>query len=193
MHVDDSLSYLPLEKLLVPMENFGVKCMSMGFLVPEDAPTIWRGPMVMGAISQLLYSVAWGPLDILVVDLPPGTGDAQLTLTQQAPLSGAVIVSTPQDIALIDVRRGVNMFRKVDVPVFLPFIKSGLWICDSSVSLSQIFGIVENMSYFECPQCKHHEHVFGKEGARNTAAEMGLEFLCEIPINSSIRFALHEL
>jgi len=140
--------------------------MSMGFLVQEDAPTIWRGPMVMAAIDQLLHKVVWGNLDILVIDLPPGTGDAQLTLCQRSVLNGAVIVSTPQDIALIDARRGANMFRKLNVP---------------------ILGIVENMSYFACPKCGECTHIFGKHGARETAKQMDMEFLGEIPLDVSIR------
>jgi ATP-binding protein involved in chromosome partitioning len=119
-------------RMLKPMENYGLKVMSMGFLVEEDTPMIWRGPMVMSALNQMLREVEWGELDVLVVDMPPGTGDAQLTMAQHVPLAGAVIVSTPQDLALIDARKGLNMFRKVDVPVL---------------------GIVENMSYFVCPDC----------------------------------------
>ncbi|MEQ8247923.1 MAG: iron-sulfur cluster carrier protein ApbC [Alphaproteobacteria bacterium] len=151
---------------VIPKENFGVKCMSIGFLVPEDTPMIWRGPMVMSAIQQLLYEVMWGELDILVVDLPPGTGDAQLTMAQHVPITGAVIVSTPQDVALLDVRKGLNMFRKVDVPVF---------------------GVIENMSYFLCPSCGHRAEIFGHGGARQTASEMKTEFLGEIPLHLSIR------
>ena len=135
---------------LLPMENYGVKCMSMGFLVDEDTPMIWRGPMVMSAIQQMLRDVEWGELDVLVVDLPPGTGDAQLTMAQRVPLTGAVIVSTPQDIALLDARKGLNMFRKVDVPML---------------------GIVENMSYFLCPHCGHRSDIFGHGGARREADE----------------------
>jgi len=151
---------------LIPMVAFGVKCMSMGFLVPEDAPMIWRGPMVMGAIQQLLRQVAWGDLDVLVVDMPPGTGDAQLSLAQEVPLSGAVIVSTPQDIALLDARKGLNMFRKVDVPVI---------------------GLIENMSYFLCPSCGHRAEIFGHGGARDEAEALGLPFLGEIPLHMDIR------
>src|SRR5256885_2112869 len=132
-------------RALEPMRNHGIKCMSMGFLVPEETPMIWRGPMVMSAIQQMLRDVEWGELDILVVDLPPGTGDAQLTMAQQVPLSGAVIVSTPQDIALLDARKGLNMFRKVDVPVL---------------------GIVENMSYFACPHCGGGGDIFIHGGGR---------------------------
>ena len=125
----------------------------MGFLVEEDTPMIWRGPMVMSALQQMLREVAWGDLDVLVVDMPPGTGDAQLTLAQQTPLSGAVIVSTPQDLALIDARKGLNMFRKVNVPVL---------------------GIVENMSYFTCTKCGERHEIFGHGGARDEAEKAGL-------------------
>jgi len=153
-------------RVLQPMENHGVKCMSMGFLVPEDTPMIWRGPMVMSAIQQMLRDVAWGGLDVLVVDMPPGTGDAQLTMAQQVPLTGAVIVSTPQDIALLDARKGLNMFRKVDVPVF---------------------GIVENMSYFLCPHCGERSDIFSHGGARREAEKLGTDFLGEVPLDIAIR------
>ena len=151
---------------LIPMENYGVKCMSMGFLVEEDTPMIWRGPMVMSALEQMLRDVIWGELDILICDLPPGTGDAQLTMAQRVPLTGAVVVSTPQDIALLDVRRGIAMFERVDVP---------------------IFGIIENMSYFVCPKCEERTEIFNHGGARSTANQMGVGFLGEIPLDSSIR------
>jgi len=153
-------------KTLAPMENYGVKCMSMGFLVPEDTPMIWRGPMVMGALEQLLRDVAWGELDIMIVDMPPGTGDAQLTISQRVPLAGAVIVSTPQDIALIDARKGLNMFRKVEVPVL---------------------GIIENMSYYVCTNCGHRADIFSHGGARREAERLGAEFLGEIPLDIEIR------
>jgi ATP-binding protein involved in chromosome partitioning len=153
-------------KVLQPMMNYGVKCMSMGFLVPEDTPMIWRGPMVMTALQQMLRDVEWGELDALVVDMPPGTGDAQLTMAQQVPLTGAVIVSTPQDIALLDARKGLNMFRKVDVPVF---------------------GIVENMSYFLCPHCGGRSDIFSHGGARAEAAKLGIDFLGEVPLHIDIR------
>jgi ATP-binding protein involved in chromosome partitioning len=156
----------PDGKILRPMENYGVKCMSMGFLVAEDTPMIWRGPMVQSALQQMLRDVDWGELDILVVDMPPGTGDAQLTMAQQVPLSGAVIVSTPQDIALIDARKGLNMFRKVDVPVL---------------------GIIENMSHFICPNCGHESHIFSRGGARREAETLGMEFLGELPLDIEIR------
>jgi ATP-binding protein involved in chromosome partitioning len=156
----------PDGRRLLPMSNYGVKVMSMGFMVPEDTPMIWRGPMVMSAINQMLRDVDWGDLDILVVDLPPGTGDAQLTMAQQVPLSGAVIVSTPQDIALIDARKGLNMFRKVDVPVL---------------------GIIENMSYFLCPHCGERSEVFSHGGARREAEKLGVDFLGELPLDMAIR------
>jgi ATP-binding protein involved in chromosome partitioning len=156
----------PDGKILRPMENYGVKCMSMGFLVAEDTPMIWRGPMVQSALQQMLRDVDWGELDILVIDMPPGTGDAQLTIAQQVPLSGAVIVSTPQDIALIDAKKGLNMFRKVDVPVL---------------------GIVENMSYFTCPNCGHESSIFSRGGARREAETLGMEFLGELPLVIEIR------
>ncbi len=153
-------------KVLQPMRNHGIKCMSMGFLVPEDTPMIWRGPMVMSALQQMLRDVEWGELDVMVVDLPPGTGDAQLTMAQQVPLAGAVIVSTPQDIALLDARKGLNMFRRVDVPVL---------------------GIVENMSYFRCPHCGERSDIFSHGGARREAERLGVEFLGEVPLDILIR------
>ena len=156
----------PDGKVLRPMENYGVKVMSMGFLVAEDTPMIWRGPMVMSALEQMLRDVDWGELDVLMVDMPPGTGDAQLTMAQRVPLAGAVIVSTPQDIALLDARKGLNMFRKVDVPVF---------------------GIVENMSYFACPHCGERTDIFSHGGARLEAEKLGIDFLGEIPLDMVIR------
>eukprot|EP00698_Gefionella_okellyi_P002750 TRINITY_DN1261_c0_g1_i2.p1 TRINITY_DN1261_c0_g1~~TRINITY_DN1261_c0_g1_i2.p1 ORF type:complete len:200 (+),score=53.63 TRINITY_DN1261_c0_g1_i2:467-1066(+) len=151
---------------MVPLENYGLKVMSMGNLVDPESPMIWRGPMVGSAVDQLLHKVAWGPLDILVVDLPPGTGDAQLTISQSVQLSGAVIVSTPQDVALIDARRGANMFKQVDVP---------------------LFGLVENMSVFVCPCCSTKTHIFGDRGVQETAKKLGLDFLGDIPIDTRIR------
>ncbi|MCU0838153.1 MAG: Mrp/NBP35 family ATP-binding protein [Rhodospirillales bacterium] len=151
---------------LDPMERYGIKAMSMAFLVEEDTPIVWRGPMVQSALEQMMRDVAWGPLDVVVVDMPPGTGDTQLTMAQRVPLAGAVIVSTPQDIALIDARKGLNMFRKVDVPVL---------------------GLIENMSYFCCPNCGHRTEIFGHGGARREAAAMGLDFLGEIPLDIVIR------
>ena len=156
----------PDGKKLLPMEAWGISAMSMGFLVPDDTPMIWRGPMVMSALDQMLREVNWGELDVLIVDLPPGTGDAQLSMAQRVPLTGAVIVSTPQDIALLDARKGLNMFRKVDVPVF---------------------GIVENMSYFCCPNCGHRSEIFAHGGARRTADELKCDFLGEVPLDIVIR------
>ena len=153
-------------RMLEPMERFGVKVMSIGFLVEEDLAMIWRGPMVISAITQMLREVAWGDLDILVVDLPPGTGDAQLTMAQQTPLAGAVIVSTPQDIALIDARRGIAMFEKVNIP---------------------LLGLIENMSSFCCPTCNHVTPIFGHGGARLEAERRGIPFLGEIPLDMQIR------
>lgn len=151
---------------LLPIMASGLKVMSIGFMVAEDSPMIWRGPMVQGALVQMLRDVAWGALDVLVIDMPPGTGDAQLTLAQQVPLAGAVIVSTPQDIALIDARKGLNMFRRVDVPVL---------------------GIIENMSYFVCPHCQTRSEIFSHGGAREEAARMECDFLGEIPLELAIR------
>ncbi len=156
----------PDGKTLDPMENHGLKIMSIGFMIDEETPMIWRGPMVQSALQQMLRDVNWGPLDVLVIDMPPGTGDAQLTLAQQVPLSGAVIVSTPQDIALLDARKGLNMFHKVDVPVF---------------------GIVENMSYFICSNCGSQHDIFGHGGARKEAERLNIPFLGEIPLHLSIR------
>ena len=153
-------------KKLQPIEKFGLRVMSIGFLIDQDTPMIWRGPMVMGALTQLLNDVEWAPLDVLIVDMPPGTGDAQLTLAQRVPLAGAVIVSTPQDLALIDARKGLAMFRKMEVPVL---------------------GIVENMSVFACPHCGHETHIFGHGGARAMAEELGCDFLGEIPLVPAIR------
>lgn len=153
-------------RIIVPMENFGIKVMSMGFLVDEGTAMIWRGPMVQSALMQMLREVAWGDLDVLVVDMPPGTGDAQLTMAQQVPLSGAVIVSTPQDLALIDARKGLNMFNKVEVPVL---------------------GIVENMSYFIAPDTGNRYDIFGHGGARAEAEKIGVPFLGEVPLTISIR------
>jgi ATP-binding protein involved in chromosome partitioning len=153
-------------KMLQPLHAFGIKAMSIGFLVAEEEAMIWRGPMVMSAINQLLREVAWGELDCLLVDMPPGTGDAQLTLAQNVPLAGAVIVSTPQDLALIDARRGISMFRQVNVP---------------------ILGVVENMSYFICPHCEGRSEIFAHGGARHEAERLGVPFLGEVPLALTIR------
>ena len=154
------------DKTLKPMQNYGVKVMSMGFLVEEDTPMIWRGPMVISALTQMLRDVEWGELDMMIVDMPPGTGDAQLTMAQQVPLAGAVIVSTPQDLALIDARKGLNMFTRVNVPVL---------------------GIVENMSYFLCPHCGGRSDIFSHGGGRKEAARLGVPFLGEVPLDMVIR------
>ncbi len=153
-------------KTLDPMENFGIKVMSMGFLVEEDTPMIWRGPMVQSALEQMMRDVNWGDLDVLVVDMPPGTGDIQLTMAQRVPLTGSIIVSTPQDIALLDARKGLNMFRKVDVPVF---------------------GLIENMSYYICPKCGDRAEIFGHGGAKSEADRLGMDFLGEVPLHIAIR------
>jgi ATP-binding protein involved in chromosome partitioning len=153
-------------KKMIPIERFGLAIMSIGFLVDEETAMIWRGPMVMSAITQMLRDVAWGTLDVLVVDMPPGTGDAQLTLAQNVPLKGAVIVSTPQDLALIDARRGLAMFTKVNVPVL---------------------GIIENMSYFQCPECGTRSDIFGHGGAHHEAERLKVPFLGEVPLHMSIR------
>ncbi|MEM1398689.1 MAG: iron-sulfur cluster carrier protein ApbC [Pseudomonadota bacterium] len=156
----------PDGKSLTPMIGHGIPVMSIGFLIEEETPMIWRGPMVQSAITQMLRDVTWGALDYLIVDMPPGTGDAQLTMAQQVPLSGAVVVSTPQDIALLDARKGLAMFRKVDVPVL---------------------GIVENMSYFVCPSCGHRSDIFGHGGARQEADRLKTPFLGEVPLHMAIR------
>ena len=154
------------ERKMIPLKRFGLAIMSIGFLVEEETAMIWRGPMVMSAVTQMLRDVAWGTLDVLVVDMPPGTGDAQLTLAQNVPLKGAVIISTPQDLSLIDARRGLAMFKKVNVPVL---------------------GIVENMSYFQCPHCGTKSDIFGHGGARHEAERLGVPFLGEVPLHMSIR------
>ncbi|XP_038192287.1 iron-sulfur protein NUBPL isoform X2 [Arvicola amphibius] len=154
--------------LMRPLLNYGIACMSMGFLVEETAPVVWRGLMVMSAVEKLLRQVDWGQLDYLVVDMPPGTGDVQLSVSQNIPISGAVIVSTPQDIALMDARRGAEMFRKVHVPVL---------------------GLVQNMSVFQCPECKHKTHIFGADGARKLAQTLDLDVLGDVPLHLSIREA----
>ncbi|MBX9828905.1 MAG: iron-sulfur cluster carrier protein ApbC [Xanthobacteraceae bacterium] len=151
---------------LKPIERHGLTVMSIGFLIEEETPMIWRGPMVMSALTQMLREVEWGTLDVMVVDMPPGTGDAQLTMAQQVPLKGAVIVSTPQDLALIDARRGIAMFKRVNVPVL---------------------GIVENMSTFICPKCGTRSDIFGHGGARHEAERLGVPFLGEVPLDMSIR------
>ena len=158
-------------KRMKPMERYGIEVSSIGFLVDEDTPMIWRGPMVMSALTQLLREVEWAETDVMVIDMPPGTGDAQLTLAQQTPLSGAVIVSTPQDLALIDARKGLNMFNKVNVP---------------------ILGIIENMSYFTCSKCGERHDIFGHGGARAEAARVGVPFLGEVPLDMDVRLRSDE-
>lgn len=154
------------ENRMYPLEAHGIKFMSIGLMVGEDAPLVWRGPMMAGAMTQLFTDTEWGDLDVLVVDMPPGTGDAQLTLAQRIPVTGAVIVSTPQDIALIDAKKGYRMFEKTDVPVY---------------------GIIENMSYFNCPKCGERTDIFGHGGAKETAEQMGVPFLGGIPLHINVR------
>jgi ATP-binding protein involved in chromosome partitioning len=151
---------------IIPISRWGLSAMSVGFLVDPETPMIWRGPMVMGALEQMMGQVEWGALDVMIVDMPPGTGDAQLTMSQRVKLAGAVIVSTPQDVALLDARRGVRMFEKVGVPVL---------------------GLIENMSYFCCPECGHRAEIFGHGGARLEAERLGIEFLGELPLKLAIR------
>ncbi len=153
-------------KKLIPLENYGIKCMSIGFLVDVDTPTIWRGPMVMKALEQMFNGVEWGTLDYLIVDLPPGTGDAQITMAQNSKLSGSIIISTPQDVALIDARKGINMFKKVNVP---------------------IIGLVENMSYFICNNCKEKHFIFSTGGAKKEAEKFQIPFLGSLEINKELR------
>jgi len=154
------------DRRILPLEGYGLKLMSMGFFLTDDSPVIWRGPMVHGLVRQFLTDVEWGELDYLVIDCPPGTGDAALTLTQQAPLSGAVIVTTANDLSLIDARKGLQMFEKVDVPVL---------------------GIVENMSYFVPPDLPDRKYyIFGEGGGRRIASELGIDFLCEVPIETRV-------
>ena len=164
----DEKPYLDENHKILPIERFGVKVMSIGFLMDVDTPVIWRGPMVYKAVEQFLGDVAWGEQDFLLVDLPPGTGDAQLTLTQKVQLSGAVIVTTPQDVALIDARKGLAMFQKVNVPVL---------------------GIIENMSYYECPKCGNRDDIFKHGGGRKTADLLKVPFLGEIPIDTRVALA----
>uniref|UniRef100_A0A8C6Z800 NUBP iron-sulfur cluster assembly factor, mitochondrial n=1 Tax=Nothoprocta perdicaria TaxID=30464 RepID=A0A8C6Z800_NOTPE len=154
------------ENLMRPLKNYGIACMSMGFLIEETAPVVWRGLMVMSAIEKLLRQVDWGQLDYLVIDMPPGTGDVQLSVSQNVPIAGAVIISTPQDIALLDARKGAEMFRKVHVPVL---------------------GLVQNMSVFQCPKCKHETHIFGADGVRDLAKSLELDILGDIPLHVNIR------
>jgi len=153
------------DEKIMPMENHGIKTMSLGLITDPDTPVIWRGPMVMKALDQFLTDVKWGELDFMIIDLPPGTGDAQLTMTQKVPLSGAVVVTTPQDVALIDARKGLAMFRKVNVPVL---------------------GIIENMSYYICRHCGEREEIFGHGGGHRTADMLGVPFLGEVPLDPKV-------
>jgi ATP-binding protein involved in chromosome partitioning len=153
------------EQKIIPIEKYGIKLMSMGFLIDSDSPLIWRGPMVMKAVEQFLRDVTWGELDTLIIDLPPGTGDAQLTLVQKTPLTGAVIVTTPQEVALVDARRGLKMFQKVE---------------------TKVLGLIENMSYFVCPDCQKKTFIFGKNGGVQSASELGVPLLGQIPIEPEI-------
>ncbi|XP_019330430.1 PREDICTED: iron-sulfur protein NUBPL [Aptenodytes forsteri] len=154
------------KNLMRPLKNYGIACMSMGFLIEETAPVVWRGLMVMSAVEKLLRQVDWGQLDYLVIDMPPGTGDVQLSVSQNIPIAGAVIISTPQDVALLDAHKGAEMFRKVHVPVL---------------------GLVQNMSVFQCPKCKHETHIFGADGVRDLAKALGLDVLGDIPLHVNIR------
>ncbi len=164
MGVDERPMVTPEQKI-IPIDKFGIKMMSMGFLVESDAPLIWRGPLVMKAVEQFLHDVQWDELDALVIDLPPGTGDAQLTLVQKTPLTGAIIVTTPQEVALVDARRGLKMFQKVNTPVL---------------------GIVENMSYFVCPHCGEKSYIFGEGGGLRSAKQLGIPLLGQIPIEPGV-------
>ncbi|XP_074398806.1 iron-sulfur cluster transfer protein NUBPL isoform X2 [Zonotrichia albicollis] len=154
------------KNLMRPLKNYGIACMSMGFLIEETAPVVWRGLMVMSAVEKLLRQVDWGQLDYLVIDMPPGTGDVQLSVSQNIPIAGAVIVSTPQDVALLDAHKGAEMFRKVHVPVL---------------------GLVQNMSVFQCPKCKHETHIFGTDGVKDLAKTLGLDILGDVPLHINIR------
>jgi len=158
-------------KKLIPLESYGIKCMSIGFLVSEETPTIWRGPMIMKALEQMFNGVEWGKLDYLIIDLPPGTGDAQITLAQNSQLSGSIIVSTPQDVALTDARKGINMFKKVNVP---------------------ILGLVENMSYFICDNCNEKHFIFSNDGAKQEAEKFQIPFLGSLPIDKELRIQSDE-
>jgi ATP-binding protein involved in chromosome partitioning len=152
--------------MVAPLQNFGISLMSMGLLVPDDTAMIWRGPMVQSALTQMLNSVAWGNLDVIVIDLPPGTGDIQISLAQQVNLAGAIIVSTPQDIALLDVVKALTMFQKANVPVL---------------------GMIENMSYWSCPDCGRIDHIFGEGGVKIEAKKRNIDLLGEIPISAEVR------
>ncbi|KON28725.1 hypothetical protein AC481_00470 [miscellaneous Crenarchaeota group archaeon SMTZ-80] len=167
MGVEERPKVTPEQKI-IPIEKYGVRLMSMGFLIDDDAPLIWRGPLVMKAVEQFLHDVEWSLLDVLVIDLPPGTGDAQLTLVQKTPITGAVIVTTPQEVALIDARRGLKMFQKVG---------------------TKVLGIIENMSYFVCPSCGKKTYIFGSNGAVHTSKQLKVPLLGQVPIESQITTA----
>ncbi|XP_065830250.1 iron-sulfur cluster transfer protein NUBPL-like [Oscarella lobularis] len=165
MNLKDQQPELDEKNLMIPPINYGIKCMSMGFLVDESSPIVWRGLMVMQAVERLIRQVSWGPLDVLLIDMPPGTGDTQLSISQLIPVAGVVMVTTPQDIALLDVRRGTEMFRKVGIPVL---------------------GVVQNMSVFQCSNCGHRTHIFGQDGGKSFAKEANVDFLGDIPLHVSI-------
>ncbi|KAJ3342267.1 hypothetical protein HDU93_002740 [Gonapodya sp. JEL0774] len=180
------------KKMLRPMVNYGISCMSMGFLLEEGSAVVWRGLMIMKALEQLIRQVDWSGHDVLVIDMPPGTGDTQLTITQQIPLTGAVIVSTPQDIALLDAKKGVDMFQKVDVPVRPFWFDTILPTSWKSDECSQILGLVQNMSVFECPNCHHSTHIFGDGGVEQVAAQLGVPLLGDVPIRREIMVGADE-
>jgi ATP-binding protein involved in chromosome partitioning len=158
----------PDGKIILPMRNHGVTMMSIGLMTNDDQAVVWRGPMLMGALQQMLTHVQWGALDVLIVDLPPGTGDVQMTLSQKAHVDGAIIVSTPQDVALIDARKGIDMFQQLNVP---------------------LVGMIENMSTHICTACGHEEHVFGNGGVAAEAAKLEIPLLAEVPLHLDIRLA----
>nr|CAG4652019.1 EOG090X0A5B [Triops cancriformis] len=166
MNLENEQPEVNHENKIVPLLNYGIKCMSMGFLTNPQAPVIWRGLMVMSAVQKLTQGVAWVPLDYLIVDMPPGTGDTQLSIAQSLTVDGAVVVSTPQDVALMDARKGAVMFQKVGIP---------------------LLGFVQNMSVFACPNCGHEAHIFGKSGVEKLAGELGAEVLCDIPLHTDIQ------
>nr|XP_014425623.1 iron-sulfur protein NUBPL isoform X4 [Pelodiscus sinensis] len=179
------------ENLMRPLKNYGIACMSMGFLIEESAPIVWRGLMVMSAVEKLLRQVDWGQLDYLVIDMPPGTGDVHLSVSQNIPVTGAVIVSTPQDIALLDARKGAEMFRKVHVPSREGTPGLGIKFADHfwkrCRARTRVLGLVQNMSVFQCPKCKHETHIFGANGVRDLAKTLGLDVLGDVPLHLHIR------
>ncbi|KAH0620553.1 hypothetical protein JD844_021131 [Phrynosoma platyrhinos] len=175
------------KNLMRPLVNYGIPCMSMGFLIEETAPIVWRGLMVMSAIEKLLRQVDWNQLDYLVIDMPPGTGDVQLSVSQNILVAGAVIVSTPQDIALLDARRGTEMFRKVNVPERKNQCCAHIYHNFICFCNCQVLGLVQNMSIFQCPKCKHETHIFGADGVKNLARDLGLDILGDVPLHVHIR------